>query len=238
MRSSRGAISCRSFRVTGWSSTKIRFFPSRPISRRTTSSSPSTSRPASRRRASTSRSRSKTPETERTSAPSRIASEAARAPARRASESTTSDLPAPVSPVRTFRPRASSTSPPASTARFLTWSRRNTRPALRSSPSAPREVRDVLGVVLRGALGHQEVVEAAAHAAGVLAADLRTAVVDRALPGLEVEELAGGAEELVLLVPEDADAAAVVLGDELGVLLRRLADRDAEVLRQPLEVGR
>ena len=131
MRSRWGARSESRRSVVGWSLTKTRLRPEWLISRRTRSSAapPPPSASSTPAAASSARQPSpcgvKTPVTVRVSAPVRISSLVARAPASRVSESTTIDLPAPVSPVSTFNPASSSTDAWARTARFFTWSSRS-----------------------------------------------------------------------------------------------------------------
>ena len=69
---------------------------------------------------------SKTPLITSVSAPVRIVSELARPPASRDSEPVIRDLPAPVSPVTTFRPGPNWSSARSITARFRTYSERST----------------------------------------------------------------------------------------------------------------
>src|SRR6185369_5967173 len=91
-------------------------------------SSPSTSSPASSNKCRHSCPEgSNTPLTVSASAPLRIISVLARAPASSPSESTTIDLPAPVSPERMFSPGPKPTEASARTARLRIWISRSTR---------------------------------------------------------------------------------------------------------------
>src|SRR5689334_16829156 len=91
--------------------------------------------------------------------------------------------------------------------------------------------RDELVVALAAALGREEVVIAAALAVGVLAADTRSRVVDRAAALFGVEELANPLEDVVLLVAQDALAVS-----DLGVTLLGLLVSEAEVFGEPPDV--
>src|SRR5262249_59650599 len=86
----------------------------------------------------------------RRAAPWRTSPTDPRPPASRASASTRIDFPAPVSPVMTVSPSASSSSRSSTIARFLTVSRRSTEQVYRQGRPASRLALDAL---LRDQLG-------------------------------------------------------------------------------------
>ena len=88
-------------------------------------------------------------------------------------------------------------------------------------------------IFLRPALGHQEIVIAAARRSREFAADLRVRLIDRAAAFLRVEELADITEMLVLLAAHGEFGAVLRLGElRLGGAIAQ-----PEMLRQPLDIG-
>ena len=81
-------------------------------------------------------------------------------------------------------------------------------------------------------LPFQELVVPATRLVGVFVADARPGVVDRAAPGLRVEEHADGAEELVLLVAQD-----VLPIHDLGEPATCGFGVDSEMARKPVEIS-
>src|SRR5919109_4037648 len=101
-----------------------------------------------------------------------------------------------------------------------------------ASWSRPLRESYVLGVVLRPAFEREEVVVTAPDRAREAAADQRPVLVDRALPRLDVEELAARPKDLVLLVAQDP-----LTRDHLRVLLPDVGDWLAEAPGEPPDVG-
>ncbi len=110
--------------VTARSLTRARERPSAPISRRTISVPSPAATTSAIGSASTTGGASKIASTRAASVPVLTWSVLARAPRARASASTTSDLPAPVSPVRTVKPFPRVNRTDSTTARFSTVSSR------------------------------------------------------------------------------------------------------------------
>ena len=96
-------------------------------------------------------------------------------------------------------------------------------------------LRHELRVALGAALEAQEVVVAAAGAAGILTADAGARLVDRAAAGLAAQEPAGGAVDRIRRLAKD-DLPLIFAG--LGKLLRRRLRADPEVPREPSDVRR
>jgi hypothetical protein len=90
----------------------------------------------------------------------------------------------------------------------------------------------VFGIVLRPALGGEEVVVPAPGGAGEAAADPRPVLVHGALARLDVKELAARREDLILLVAQDP-----LTVDLLRVLLTYVRGRLADALAEPPDVG-
>jgi hypothetical protein len=90
----------------------------------------------------------------------------------------------------------------------------------------------VLGIVLRPALESEEIVVPAPGGAREALADPRAMLVHRALPRLDIEELAARREDLVLLVSQHPLPV-----DLLRVLLAYVGDRLAEALGEPSDIS-